>query len=85
LSSPTPTPTITPTPTSTPPISGIKGDVNTDGQVTVVDAMFVAQYTVGLRTLTSAQLAVADVNNDGQVTVVGCLFIAQYTVGLRQL
>jgi len=81
----TPTPTITPTPTSTPPTSGIKGDVSVDGQITVVDALFVAQYTVGLRTLTSAQLAAADVNGDGQVTIVDALFIAQYTVGLRQL
>jgi len=65
--------------------STLKGDVNGDGQVTVVDALFVAQYTVGLRTLTSAQLAAADVNGDSQVTVVDALFIAQYTVGLRQL
>lgn len=65
--------------------SVIKGDVNGDNQVTVVDALFVAQYTVGLRTLNSQQLAAADVNNDGQVTIVDALFIAQYTVGLRQL
>ncbi len=65
--------------------SALKGDVNDDNQVTVVDALFVAQYTVGLRTLTSQQLAVADVNGDGQVNVVDALFIAQYTVGLRQL
>ncbi len=63
----------------------IKGDVSGDGQVTVVDALFIAQYTVGLRTLTSQQQSAADVNNDGQVTIVDALFIAQYTVGLRQL
>jgi len=58
----------------------LKGDVNGDGQVTVVDALFIAQYTVGIRTLTFSQLATADVNNDGQVTVADALFIAQYTV-----
>jgi len=63
----------------------MKGDVSGDNQVTVVDALFVSQYTVGLRTLNSQQLAAADVNGDGQVTVVDALFIAQYTVGLRQL
>jgi len=68
-----------------PNTTTINGDVDGDGQVTVVDALFVAQYTVGTRTLTSAQLAAADVNNDGQVTVVDALFIAQFTVGLRQL
>jgi len=66
-----------------PPV--MKGDVNGDGQVTVVDALFVAQYTVGLMTLNTQQLAAADVNGDGQVTVADALFIAQYTVGLRQL
>ncbi len=65
--------------------SVIKGDVNGDGQVTIVDALFVAQYTVGMKTLSASQLAAADVNGDGQVTVVDALFIAQYTVGLRQL
>jgi len=85
---PTPTPIPTQTPTSTPtstPIVGGKGDVNGDNQVTVVDALFISQYTVGLRTLSSSQLAAADVNGDGQVTVVDALFIAQTTVGLRQL
>jgi len=61
----------------------LKGDVNGDGQINVVDALFVAQYTVGLRQLNSNQLAAADVNCDVQVTVVDALFIAQYTVGLR--
>jgi len=61
----------------------IKGDVNGDGQVSVVDALFVAQYTVGARTLTSTQLASADVNCDGNVNIVDALFVAQYTVGLR--
>ncbi len=62
-----------------------KGDVNSDGQVNVIDALLISQYTVGSRTLTQTQLAAADVNGDGQVTIVDALFIAQYTVGLRQL
>lgn len=66
-------------------IVGIKGDVSGDGQVSVVDALFIAQYTVETRILTSSQLTAADVNGDGQVTIVDALFIAQYTVGLRQL
>ncbi len=63
--------------------SMIKGDVDGDAQVTVVDALFVAQYSVGLRTLASQQLSVADANCDGDINVVDALFIAQYTVGLR--
>jgi len=63
----------------------MKGDVNGDGNVDIVDALFIVQYTVGMKTLSAAQLAAADVNGDGQVTIVDALFIAQYTVGLRQL
>lgn len=60
-----------------------KGDVNGDGAVTIVDALFIAQNAVGSRTFNSAQVAAADVNGDGQVTIVDALFIAQYTVGRR--
>jgi len=63
----------------------IKGDVNGDDLVNIIDALLISQYTVGMRNFTSTQLSAADVNNDGQVTVVDALFIAQYTVGLRQL
>ncbi len=63
--------------------SALAGDVNGDTQVTVVDALFVSQYSVGLRTLASQQLSVADANCDGNINVVDALFIAQYTVGLR--
>ncbi len=60
-----------------------KGDVNGDGNVNIVDALFIAQYTVGLRTLTSTQIAAADVDCNGNVNIVDALFIAQHTVGLR--
>jgi len=81
---PTPAPNPTATATSTPNIGGT-GDVNNDGQVTIVDSLFVAQYTVGIRTFSTSQLFVADANCDGQVNVVDALFIAQYTVGTRTL
>jgi hypothetical protein len=60
-----------------------KGDVTGDGKVDVTDALFIAQYTVGLRTLTTMQLAAGDVNCDGKMDITDALFIAQYTVGLR--
>ena len=86
IASPTSTPTVTPSPTPTPTsIVVTKGDVSGDGQVTVTDALFVAMYTVGMKPLTSTQLAAADVNGDGQVTIIDALFIALHTVGLRQL
>ncbi len=63
----------------------IKGDCSGDGSVNIVDALFVAQSTVGLRSLNPAQIAAADVNGDSAVNIVDALFIAQSTVGLRTL
>ena len=77
---PTPTPTDTPTPTPTGAIS-IKGDVNTDGQVNIVDALIVAQYYVGLDP-SPFDADAADTNCDGSVNIVDALLIAQYYVGL---
>jgi hypothetical protein len=77
----TPTPTNTPTPTATPSCT-LCGDVNGDAQIDVVDALFIAQLTVQLRTTLPCP-NVADVNGDSMVDIVDALFIAQYTVALR--
>ncbi len=57
------------------------GDVNKDGTLTIVDALMVAQYIVGLNPK-GFYIDSADVNVDGAVTIVDALIIAQYTVGL---
>jgi subtilase family serine protease len=57
-----------------------KGDVNGDGKVSIIDALSIAQYTVGLRTVNPV---VGDVNGDGKVSIIDALSIAQYTVGSR--
>lgn len=44
----TPTPTPTPTPTATPTPVGLKGDVNGDNKITIVDALATAQFYIGL-------------------------------------
>jgi beta-glucanase (GH16 family) len=77
-SSSTPPP---PTPTPTPTL--LKGDVNGDGHITIIDALMTAQFYVGLNPQGFNQ-AVADVSNDGQITIVDALMIAQYYVGLIQ-
>ncbi|MFQ5857043.1 MAG: dockerin type I repeat-containing protein [Anaerolineae bacterium] len=60
----------------------LRGDANDDGQVTIVDALFIAQAAVGLR---SVDLIAADVNGDGRVSIVDALLVAQAAVGLREL
>ncbi|MEA1865915.1 MAG: PKD domain-containing protein [Euryarchaeota archaeon] len=64
-------------------LSGLRGDANDDGVVNVVDAMFVAQYAVGNRDVSTLNLANADADLDGVVNVVDAMFIAQYAVGAR--
>lgn len=63
----------------------VKGDVNCDGKLTAVDAMFVAQYVVGARELSEEAKRNADVNNDGKVTSVDAMYLSQSLVGMRPL
>ena len=51
-----------------------------NGCVNILDAMFIAQYTVELRTLNESQLKCADTNDDGNVDILDAMHIAQYTV-----
>ena len=56
------------------------GDVNADGVVDIMDALMVAQYSVGLTV--EIEINVADVNIDGVIDILDALLIAQYYVGL---
>ncbi|MCX8152312.1 MAG: dockerin type I repeat-containing protein, partial [Archaeoglobaceae archaeon] len=59
------------------------GDVNNDGKVSIVDALFIAQYSVGKRKLDSESINYGNVNGDSSLRIVDALFIAQYLVGKR--
>lgn len=58
------------------------GDVNSDGDISVVDATLVQKYIVGLENLTDLQKKSADVNDDNEITVVDATLIQKYIVGL---
>ncbi len=66
-----------------------RGDIQTpvDGDVDIIDAMFGAQYIVGVRPVEDIrQLNMASVkhDNDGDIKdITDCMFIAQYLVGIR--
>lgn len=64
-----------------------RGDIGGDGDVDIVDAMFGAQYLVGLRPVSDIQpLNMASVHHDDggdMMNVVDCMYIAQYVVGDR--
>ncbi|MFQ5479173.1 MAG: hypothetical protein ACE5E4_11205, partial [Candidatus Binatia bacterium] len=70
-------------------VSRRPGDVNADGAINVIDAMFVAQYTVGLRDCADIErFDMCDVHPglpegpDGACTIVDALKMAQCAVGL---
>jgi endoglucanase len=80
---PTATPVTTPEPTTagTPTPGVLMGDVNSNGEVDIVDALLVAQHYVGLAPA-SFNEAAADVTRDGSIDIVDALRIAQCYVGL---
>lgn len=58
------------------------GDVNSDGDISVVDATLVQKYIVGLENLKDFQKKSADVNDDNEISVVDATLIQKYIVGL---
>lgn len=56
------------------------GDVNGDGEITIVDATIIQKYIVGQTTLDDETFNVADVNKDGAVTVVDATLIQKFVV-----
>ena len=61
----------------------IKGDVNGDGKITAIDALWVRQSSAGVRVLTEQQKAAADVNGDGKINAIDALWITQKSAGVR--
>ncbi len=58
------------------------GDVNGDGNLTITDALFIAQGSLGLR---EVDPAAADANCDGRITITDALFVAQASLDVREL
>lgn len=58
------------------------GDVNSDGDISVVDATLVQKYIVGLENLKDFQKKSADVNDNNEISVVDATLIQKYVVGL---
>lgn len=56
----------------------LRGDVNGDGNVSVIDLLRVQQYLLQVRTLTDTWFSAADVSKDGKVTVIDLLRIQRH-------
>lgn len=68
-----------------PPATGVKGDVNGDGDVNVSDISKVAAHVKGIKSLSGDELDRADVNGDGVVQVNDISPIAAHVKGKKSL
>ncbi|MBN2738933.1 MAG: hypothetical protein JXR70_18270 [Spirochaetales bacterium] len=63
--------------------AAVCGDVNSDGKVTIVDALLTAQRYVGIKAPVFDE-SVADVNGDSVINIVDALLMAKFYVGLEK-
>ena len=81
-----PVPSTRPTtaqPATEPSGNAVYGDVNGDGDITVVDATLVQKHVVQLETLSADKQILADVNGDNTISVVDATLIQKYVVQLK--
>lgn len=76
-------PTTKPVPSTQPSGNAVYGDVNGDGDITVVDATLVQKHVVQLETLSADKQILADVNGDNTISVVDATLIQKYVVQLK--
>lgn len=82
-----PVPSTQPTtaqPATEPSGNAVYGDVNGDGDITVVDATLVQKHVVQLETLSADKQILADVNGDNTISVVDATLIQKYIVQLKE-
>lgn len=81
-----PVPSTQPTtaqPATEPSGNAVYGDVNGDGDITVVDATLVQKHIVQFETLSADKQILADVNEDNTISVVDATLIQKYIVQLK--
>lgn len=81
-----PVPSTQPTtaqPATEPSGNAVYGDLNGDGDITIVDATLVQKHVVQLETLSADKQILADVNGDNTISVVDATLIQKYIVNLK--
>ncbi len=78
-----PTQPTTAQPATDPSGNAVYGDVNGDGDITVVDATLVQKHVVQLETLSADKQILADVDEDNTISVVDATLIQKYIVQLK--
>jgi len=62
---------------------GSRGDVNIDGQITLIDVRLCQQIAAGVIVGSPAQREAADVDGDGDVDVDDATILAEFVIGIR--
>ena len=81
-----PVPSTQPTtaqPATEPSGNAVYGEVNGDGDITIVDATLVQKHVVQLETLSADKQILADVNGDNTISVVDATLIQKYIAQLK--
>lgn len=61
----------------------MRGDVNGDGEITMMDVRVLRQYLADMIELTETQKKAADVNGDGEITMMDVRWLRQYLADMR--
>jgi hypothetical protein len=67
------------------PLAPLKGDADSDGKVTISDAMIVLRIAVGLQEATEAQLRAGDIDGNGKIDISDVIRILRSAIGLERL
>lgn len=78
-----PTQPTTAQPATEPSGNAVYGEVNGDGDITIVDATLVQKHVAQLETLSVDKQILADVNGDNTISVVDATLIQKYIVQLK--
>ncbi len=60
------------------------GDVDDDGEITAIDALYALQMSVGINDWSETAHLAANVDGDDEITAIDALYILQMSVGLRE-
>ena len=65
--------------------AGVLGDVDGDGEMTIIDATMIQRYLADLCDFDARQLSVGDTDHDGEITILDCTRIQRILAGCHDV
>ena len=63
--------------------TNVKGDINYDGSLNIVDVVLARAYIIGSKPLSDYQISVGDMNEDGVIDIIDVVIMRATIVGTR--